>query len=245
MMDLEQLQDLLSDWYEVRPSDLGVPESAIPAWLNPVLQDFYRRFGALTLRNSLFVHPESENSPLSCQDHVIPIDELKSENGFAVFCDENQSVFVVAASNDSSDNGTYARGDGVSDHFVKELTCIDVPLQECLITCVLRETILSVNDRYRRITPDSLKTALQVARMGKTVSSRYIWSDSYFTFHLSKDVWFMDWDGMQFAAHRGLWRKRPSTWQEQVFENGGNWSSGPSEPTLTQKIERFLAGLRK
>lgn len=245
MMDFKQLQDLLSDWYEVPPTDLGVPESAIPTWLNPILKDFYRRFGALTQRKSQFVHPESRNLPLSCQDHIVPIDELKSENGFTVFCEENQGVFVVAASNDSSDSETYASGDGVSEHFVKELTGVGVPLRECLITFVLRETILSVEDRYRRITPDSLKTALQAAREGETVSGRYIWSDTYFTFHLSKDVWFLDWYGMQVASHRGLWRQKPSTWQEQVFESGGGWSSGPSKPTIKQKIERFLTGLNK
>jgi hypothetical protein len=244
-MDFEQLQNLLSDWYEVPSSDLGIPESDIRTLSNPILKDFYRRFGALAQRKSQFAHPESRNSPLSCQDHIFPIDELKTENGFTVFCDENQSVFVVAASDVSSDSETYARGDGVSDHFIRELTGVRVPLQECLITCVLRETIMSVGDRYRRITPENLKMALQLAQAGETVRSRYIWSDSYYSFHLSKDVWFMNWGGMQFAAHRGMWRQKPSTWQEQVFENGGSWSSGPSEPTVKQNIERFLTGLRK
>lgn len=244
-MNFEQLQNLLSDWYEVPPGNLGIPESSIPSRINPILQDFYRRFGALAQRKSQFAHPDSDNGPLSCQDHIIPVDELKAEEGFTVFCDENQSVFVVAASDDPSNTKTYAKGDGVFEYSTKKLTEVGVPLQECLVTCVLRETILSVNDRYRLITPDSLKADLRAAQTGETIKSRYIWSDIHITFHLSKDVWFMDWDGMQSSAHRGLWRQKPSTWRQQVFESGGSWSSGPSEPTIIQKVERFLTGRRK
>jgi len=114
-----------------------------------------------------------------------------------------------------------------------------------LITCVLRETVMSVGDRYRRMRPNGLKKDLLLAQAGNTVRSRYIWSESYYTFHLSNDVWFMDWDGMQFSAHRGLWRQGRSIWQEQVFENGGGWSSGPAKPTMTETAGRFLTGLRK
>ncbi|WP_371225671.1 hypothetical protein [Roseovarius sp. 2305UL8-3] len=245
MKNFEQLQELLADWYEVPQSELGVPESTVPEWPNPILRDFYRRFGALTLRKSNFVHPDSNNLPLSCQDHIVPIDELKSKDGFTVFCHENQGVFVVAACDDPADTMTYAMGDAVLEGRVEEWTDVGVPLQESLVTCVLRETIMSVGDRYRRITPDSLKKNRRVAEVGETVRSRYIWSDDLCTFHLSEDVWFMDWDGMEFAARRGSWRQKPSTWQEQVFENGGGWSSGPSKPTMMQKVERFLTGLRK
>jgi hypothetical protein len=245
MMNFVELQDLLSNWYEVPSSDLTAPDSAVPQGLNPILEDFYCRFGALTQRKSQFAHPDSHHSPLSCQDQVVPLDELKSEDGYTIFSVENQGVFAVAASDDPSDTKTYAKGDAVFEDETKELTDVCVPLQECLITCVLRETIMSVGDRYRRITPDSLKMDLQAARAGDTVSSRYIWRDNFCTFHLSNDVWFMEWDGMQFSAHRGLWRQKPSTWQEQVFENGGGWSSGPSKPTMIQRVERFLTGLRK
>jgi len=245
MMNFEQLQDLLSDWYEVPPKNLGVPGSSIPNWINPILKDFYSRFGTLAQRESQFTHPASNNSPLSCQDHIIPTDELKTQDGFTVFCNENQGVFVVAASDDPSDTKTYARGDAVFDDHTNDLTEVGVPLQESLITCVLRETIISVNDRYRRITPDSLKADLKAAKAGETLKSCYVWPDSHCTFHLSKDVWFMDWDDMQFSARRGLWRRKPSTWQEQVFENGGGWSSGPSRPKVMQKLERFLSGLHK
>lgn len=244
-MNFVELQDLLSNWYEVPPTELGAPESAVPQGLNPILEDFYRRFGALTLSKSQFAHPESHNSPLSCQDQVVPLDELKPQDGYTIFSVENQGVFAVAASNNPSDPNTYAKGDAVFEGEQKEFADVGVPLQECLITCVLRETIMSVGDRYRRITPDCLKKDLLAAQAGDTVRSRYIWSESYCTFHLSNDVWFMDWDGMQFSAHRGLWRQGRSTWQEQIFENGGGWSSGPAHPTIMQRVERFLTGLRK
>ncbi|WP_298562494.1 hypothetical protein [uncultured Aliiroseovarius sp.] len=244
-MDFDKLQELLSNWYEVPPTELAAPESAVPQGLNPILEDFYQRFGALTLRKSQFANPDSNFSPLSCQDQVVPLDELNSQDGYTIFSVENQGVFVVAASNDPSDPSTYAKGDAVFDEELKDFAGVGISLQESLITCVLRETIMSVGDRYRRITPDKLKMDLLAAQAGDTVVSRYIWRDSYYTFHLSKDVWFMDWDGMQFSAHRGLWRQGRSTWQEQVFENGGGWSSGPSKPTMLQKVERFLTGLRK
>ncbi len=244
-MNFVELQDLLSHWYEVPPTELAAPEGTVPQGLNPILEDFYRRFGALTLSKSQFVHPESHNSPLSCQDQVVPLDELKPQDGYTIFSVENQGVFAVAASNDPSDPNTYAKGDAVFEEEQKEFADVSVPLKECLITCVLRETIMSVGDRYRRITPDCLKKDLLAAQAGDTVKSRYIWSDSFFTFHLSNDVWFMDWDGMQFSAHRGLWRQGRSTWQEQIFENGGGWSSGPARPTIMQRVECFLTGIRK
>jgi len=219
MMDFAQLQHLLADWYEVPASKLGAPEGSLPRWMNPILRDFYHRFGALTQSNSQFTHPASHHAPLSCQDHVIPLEELRSQDGFTVFCKENQGIFVVAACNDQTDLETYAMGDAVSDDCVEELTAMSVPLQECLVTCVLRETIMSVGDRYRRITPATLKTAQQTASTGESIISRYIWPDTDFTFNLSKDVWFMEFGDMQFAAHRGLWRLKPATWQEKVFKN--------------------------
>jgi hypothetical protein len=245
VMNFVELQDLLSNWYEVSPNELAAPESAVPQGLNPILDDFYRRFGALTLSKSQFAHPKSSHSPLSCQDQVVPLAELKSQDGYTIFSVENQGVFAVAASDDPSDPNTYAKGDAVFEKDHKEFADVGVPLQECLVTCVLRETVMSVGDRYRRITPDSLKKDLLVAQAGDTVTSRYIWNENYCTFHLSNDVWFMDWDGMQFSAHRGLWRQGRSTWQEQVFESGGGWSSGPAKPTMMQRAERFLTGLRK
>lgn len=245
VIDFEELQDLLSSWYEVPKTELAAPDNALPQGLNPIIEDFYRRFGALTLLKSPFAHPSSYHSPLSCQDQVVPLDELKSEDGYTIFSVENQGVFVVAACDDPADPKTYAKGDAVFEEEVKEFADVGVPLQECLVTCVLRETVMSVGDRYRRITPDSLKSASLAAQAGKTVRSRYIWSDNYCTFHLSNDVWFMDWDGMQFSAHRGLWRQGRSTWQEQVFEDGGGWSSGPTEPTMVQKLERFITAFRK
>ena len=245
VMNFEELQDLLSNWYEVSISALAAQHEAVPQGLNPIVQDFYRRFGALTLPKSPFAHPSSSNSPLSCQDQVVPLDALKSEDGYTVFSIENQGVFVVAASDDPADPNTYAKGDAVFEDQVKEFADVGVPLQECLVTCVLRETVMSVGDRYRRITPDSLMNDLKVAQTGTTVRSRYIWSEDYCTFHLSNDVWFMDWDGMQFSAHRGLWRQGRSTWQEQVIENGSGWTSGPAEPSMMQKLERFITGFRK
>jgi hypothetical protein len=244
LITFDHLQDLLSDWYEVSPSDLGLPDAEVPEGINPILTDFYRHFGTLARRKSQFGHPESDNTPLSCQDHIFSADELKHKDGYTIFCDENQSVFVVAASDDAADTNTYAEGDAVFQDRTTEMTDIGVPLEECLVTCVLRETIMSVNDRYRRITPEGLNADLAVAQSGQTVRSRYIWPDVYFTFHLSKDIWFMDWDEMKFSARRGLWRHKPSTWQEQIFENGGSWSSGPSKPTVMQKIERMLTGYK-
>lgn len=187
-MNFLELQDLLSNWYEVPPTELAAPESAVPQGLNPILEDFYCRFGALTLSKSQFAHPESPNSPLSRQDQVVPLDELKPQDDYTIFSVENQGVFVVAASNDPSDPNAYAKGDAVFEEEQKEFADVSVPLQEYLITCVLRETIMSVGDRYRRITPDCLKKDLLAAQAGHTVRSRYIWSESYCTFHLSNDV---------------------------------------------------------
>lgn len=171
--------------------------------------------------------------------------ELKSKNGYTAFCDENQGVFVVAASDDPADTSTYAQGDAVLDDPCVEMTDTGVPLTECFVTTVLRETIMRVHDRYRLITPDSLNAALKLAKTGQTVNSRYIWPDSYCAFYLAKDVWFLDWDGMQFAAHRGLWKQPPTPYRKQIFEGGGGWTSRPENPTLMQRAEQTLSRLFK
>ena len=92
---------------------MAAPDNAVPQGLNPIVEDFYRRSGALTLLKSPFAHPSSYQSPLSCQDQVVPLDQLKTEDGYTIFSVENQGEFVVAARDDLTDRKTYAKGDAV------------------------------------------------------------------------------------------------------------------------------------
>ena len=150
----------------------------------------------------------------------------------------------MAASKDPADKMVYAKGDCLLDEHVDGIAVCGVRLEDCLICSVLRETILSAGDRYRRITPDSLRAAIDEAKSGDTFQVPYLWQDHPLTFHLSQTVWAVEWDGMEFFAHRGLWRSPRQTWQEQTFEGGGAWLSGPAHPTLRQRIEKFVTGWR-
>ena len=220
VQNFDELQRLLSSWYEVEPSQFQLPNSVVRDISNSILREFYSRFGQLAKRETSFKHSKSDHGPLSCQDIILPVDELKSEGGFTTFCVENQGVFIVAASDEPNSVDTYASGDGVDPKKRVPMTVVNVPLIECLITVTLRETIMSVEDRYRRITPDHKRKALELAAQGIHFKSRYIWPEVMFEFHLSEDVWHVNLDGMKFHANRGLWRQQPSIWQEQQFEGG-------------------------
>ena len=222
------------------PGELGLEAAQVPQDLHPVLADFYRRFGTLAETQSKY-RPEGANHPLGTQDRILPLSEVKVEGDHWVFGVENQGVFVVAAACDPTDLVAHARGDMVETDDPEEMNRVGVSLVDCLVCSVLRETIMSVGDRYRRLTPKIVDAALAEARKGETFELAYLWPEAKLTFHLSNDVWAMEWDGMKFFARRGLWRKPPQTWQEQVFEGGGGWSSGPANPTLLQRLQRFFS----
>lgn len=243
-MNLDTFDDLLGvicEWYECSASDLALPKQSLGPIKNDVLRDYYAKFGRLADRDSPFKHLKSNNGPLSCQDIVLPVNELRDKDGFTVFGAENQDVFVIAASDVPDDNATYAEGDCIEDHYVS-MSANGVPLTECLITMTLRETILSVGDRYRYISPARADEAFKVAETGQHIQSRYIWSDVMFDFYLSKPVWFMEFQDNRHYAHRGLWKKGRSTWQDAKFKGGAVCSMGPGKPTIAQKIEKIWTG---
>jgi hypothetical protein len=138
------------------------------------------------------------------------LSQLRPESGATVFGVENQGVFIIAASDDPSQTNALVSGDvagDVEDLRLHEFTDLGVPLEELLATLTLRETILSVQDRYRAGSP-SLLESRTAALSGVKYRGRYVWPDFLLEFWLADDVWYTNTVG-EWAAHRNIWKQPP------------------------------------
>lgn len=198
----DDLAHYLADWYDAHPAEFALSKAAVAGIANPILQDFYRKFGALAEPDTRFKNPKSHCRPFSAQDTILPVGELQSKDGYTVFGVENQGVFVIAAA-ESNDAGAYAAGDCIAETTV-EMTSVNVPLMECLITFALGETIFSVYDTKSSLTEAE---ALQQAQTGLHVRSAYLWQEAPTKFYLTPDLWLMDRDGMIFFAEKDQWQR--------------------------------------
>ncbi len=206
-MNLAQLASLLEHWYGAAPGTLGIDAARTANLANPLLREFYERLGGLVENGTLFSHPRSCRGPLAAQDRVLPLSGLRREADATVFVTENQDVFVIAASDNADQTNALVSGD-VGDLSLRHLTDLGVPLSELVVTLVLKETIFSVQDRYRAPSPSLLKSRTS-AISGTHYRGRYVWPEHHFDFWLANDVWFMDHFG-GWAAHRNLWKQPPA-----------------------------------
>lgn len=237
-MTFDELGRFLADWYETDAAALGMRPEDVPQDLNPVLREFYLRFGALAAGDSPFRHPKSSYGPLSAQDHIVPAAELDHVDGFVPFLHENQGVFTAAAEADHSN--THVTGDVGADRF-QDFAATSIPLEETLTGASLMETVMSVQDRDRLITPALMVERRAALRNSKPFKLRTVHSDEAWSYFLSADViGFGFGDEPEFFAVRGLWRSRPPAFQDAILEGGGGWSSGPAHPTQFERLERWL-----
>jgi len=204
-MNLAQLASLLEDWYGAGPGTLGIDTARTANLANPILREFYERLGGLAEKGTPFSHRLSRRGPLAAQDRVLPLNELRREDDATVFVTENQDVFVIAASDNADQTNALVSGD-VGDLSLRHLTDLGIPLSELVVTLVLKETIFSVQDRYRAPSPLKSRTS---AISGTHYRGRYVWPEHYFDFWLANDVWFMDHFG-GWAAYRNHWKQPPA-----------------------------------
>lgn len=236
-MTFDELSRFLADWYETDADALGLCETNVPQSLNPILREFYIRFGALAASKSPFGHPKSRYGPLSAQDHIVPGDELDLSGDPVPFIHENQGVFVAAAKVDHPN--THVQGDVGADRF-DEFTPTEVPLQETLVSASLMETVMSVQDRDRLVTPALTKRRRQALRGTTPLRLRTVFSGDPWSYHLTAEViGFGFGDEPEFFATRGQWRLVPPRFQTVKAEGGGGWSSGPAHLTFSDRIQKW------
>lgn len=237
-MTFDQLSEFLADWYETDANALGMDPDQVPPDLNPVLRDFYVRFGALAADDSPFRHPKSRYGPLSAQDHIVPAAELELSDGFVPFLHENQGVFTAAAKADHAN--TYVSGDIGADRF-GDFTPTDIPLEETLISASLMETVMSVQDRDRLVTPTLTARRRESLRDARILRMRTVYADEPLFHFLADDVIGLGFSNTpEYFATRSQWRLQPPTFQDVEAEGGGGWSSGPAHPTLLERIEKWV-----
>ena len=209
-MTLSELQTLLADWYEIDRDDLALPHTEALGELHPVLAEFYARLGGLAERDTPLRHPASHHYPLATQDTIVPVSELRVEDDVTVFAHENQGNFAIGAHIDS--NEALAKGDYL-ERSSYAFEPVGVPLEELLVTLVLRETIWSVDDRYAIHADDAVRRAWGAWERTGAVQhyeGRYLWTDTPFRFLLTRDEWYSDTVGIASVAFRGAWREPPS-----------------------------------
>jgi hypothetical protein len=209
LMTFEDLAVLLSSWYNVDTTKIGIEVDDIPVDIHPVLIDFYRAIGQLAERDTPFKIKGGYEGPLSGQDFICPIGEVKHKNGYTIFGSECQENYHVSASRNFHDMNAYADGEWDPDSSADDFQNTKVPLRECLITFALKETIASaVLFDSEKIEDELLREAIG----GLKHSGRYVWDSFTYEFHLSKNLWCMklsDSDRYYFAR-KNDWQKTPS-----------------------------------
>jgi hypothetical protein len=208
-MTFDDLATLLSGWYNVDTTKLGIEVHDITVDMHPVLVDFYRAIGRLAERETPFKLKESYEGPLSGQDFICPLGEVKHMGGYTIFGSECQENYQVSASRNFHDMNAYADGEWDPDNSADDFQNTNVPLRECLITFALKETIASAVLFGSVKVEDAL---LEEVSKGLKHSGRYVWDNILYEFHLSKNLWCMklsDNDHYYFAR-KDDWQKTKS-----------------------------------
>lgn len=205
-MTFDELAELLSGWYEVDVTELGISGDQIPADIHPILIDFYGKIGRLAERDTPFKLKNSYEGPLAGQDFIFPILEIKNEGRYAIFGAECQENFRVSASRNFDDMSAYADGDWDPNNRHEGFQNINIPLREFLVTFALKETIASALLFAPKRTEDKL---LKIAKSGLKHSGRYVWDDIQYDFFLSKDLWCMKLSDSNryYFARKNDWKK--------------------------------------
>jgi len=194
---IDELTPLLEAWYDVEPGGLGLGAEQLADVRNPTLRSFYMRLGRLTEIDTPWWR-------YGGQDEFLPPHKLKTEDGATIFGVENQGCFVLAALDDANDN-VVANGYMREDDGVENLVDIGVPLEECIVTFVLRESIFTTEPMNRRVTP----AMITAAKAGRHHRGRFIYANTYDEFWLADDVWLMN--NIAFdeslVAPKGAWRE--------------------------------------
>jgi len=208
-MTFEEFEQLISNWYEVDSKDLSIDGDTIPADFHPILREFYRKFGNLAERDTPFKVKDSYEGPFAGQDFIAPLSEVKHENNFTIFGHECQGNFRISASKNTSYLNAYADGDWNFDDSIEGFQNTNIPLQECLITFALKETIASALF-FSSGSKKEENTLLRRAASGQKYTSRYIWENEPYTFFLSDEVWCMRLGQQYCFAQKNDWKKPPS-----------------------------------
>jgi len=197
---IDELTPLLEAWYEVAPGGLGLGPALTAGVRNPTLRKFYAKLGKLAELDAPWWR-------VGGQDSFLPLHQLRLEDGLTVFGVENQGCFIIAAP-DAAEGNVFGSGDGLADDRVSTLTDLQVPLEECIVTFVLRETVLTSEPLGHRTTPD----VIHAAKAGRHYRGRYVDRDEYDDFWWSDEVLVMNiapFDYEKLVARKGAWRAPP------------------------------------
>jgi len=178
MNNYDELEQLLSRWYECTSKDLAW-DGPLPPWLRPDVAEFYRRFGELT-RDTGFFHIEELPSPLAAQDIITPVEELAlREDGSVVLISENQDCWTAGQMPNSDTLWSSIDLEiGDTPYPGKQLFNMIFPIKEALITHTLHETIMSAVDCGPAFDLMEWETAEEkILSTGDVTSRRYITPD--------------------------------------------------------------------
>ncbi len=178
MNSYDELQDLLTYWYDCTDSDLSY-HGDLPEWLHPDVAEFYRRFGELTLDDGNFQR-EGLAHTLGTQDYITPVNKLeRQDDGAVILLGENQGCWT-AGQVPGSDMlwSSIDPESGETPYPLETLFDMQFPLKEALITHVLHETVMSSVDcgsPFDLAETDYAEEKIQ--SMGTIIHRRYITAD--------------------------------------------------------------------
>lgn len=197
-MNIDHLTRLLETWYEVEVGGLGLGAERTDGIRNPTLRKFYSNLGRLADQGTPWWRVDR-------QDSFVPLSKLNAEWGMTVFGIENQGCFVIAAA-DQAETNVFGEGDGITLARLTSLTDLGVPLEECLVTFAIRETIFTSQPLEREPTAKITERAKQ----GVHYRGRYVCDDVFDDFWLSEDVLLLSGKALgidqDLVAPKGAWR---------------------------------------
>ncbi|MBI3437461.1 MAG: hypothetical protein HY054_02190 [Proteobacteria bacterium] len=212
-MDLEELTPLVEAWYEVPPGGLGLGDEKIATVENLTLRKFYAKLGQLTEIGTPWWSTGG-------QDEFLPVERLRQEDGLTIFGVENQGNFVIAASSDANTN---AFASGIELDHVSTFTDVGAPLEEVIVTFVLREMVWT----GRPFDRDAAADMERKARDGIHYRGRYVFRDEYDDLWLANDAILMEWSGHRLIVSKGAWRQTPeNVTSDQGFGGSDDHNDG-------------------
>ena len=142
----EKLTRFLTRWYQCEAEDFAW-NGELPSGLRLDVEGFYRRFGALTLDESMF-SAENLPPPLAAQDLIVPVTELiEREDGGVILIHENQGNWVAGQMRGSDTLwSTIDLELGDTPYPSVDLYDMGITLKSALITHTLHETVMSAVD---------------------------------------------------------------------------------------------------
>lgn len=202
-MTFENLIPMLCGWYNLSANEMSLTEDQVSHIKNDILRDYYKKFGALTEPFARII--QADGGHLEAQDVMICASEVISKDSYAVFCYENQAVFSLAAHDRENEGFAF----GTLGHFdsPEHAFAVGISLSEILVTFALREAIFSAQRTFCARPQRAQNELKSSARRGISTRSRYLGPDDYHVFHFGEDAWLMEFQGMEFCAKRGSFKK--------------------------------------